>query len=114
MFITQVGIVQTIRLYGSRARAYIPHEERFNIQDQDILFTLVTGDEQVAILEWLMARNYWFCPSQRVTPLCRLVVSAVPDGTKRKEWFDKILFELGLQGTTLPRSLLPPGGCHSP
>jgi hypothetical protein len=109
VFVTQAGIVQTIRLYGARARAYIPQDKRLSVQDQDISFTLVTGEEQVAILKWLEARNYWSFPSKRVTPVGRLVTVAAHDGTKRKEWYDKILLELGLQETSFPRSLLPPG-----
>lgn len=33
VFVTQAGIVQTIRLYGARARAYIPQDKRLNVQD---------------------------------------------------------------------------------
>lgn len=69
----------------------------------------MTVEEQVAILKWLEARNYWFFPSKKVTPVGRLVTVAAHDGTKRKECYEKILFELGLQDTSFPPSLLPPG-----
>ncbi len=109
VFIAQIGILQYIRLRGLAAREYVLKPDRLDVQDQDVCFVRLTGQEHRAVYKFLETHNYTYAPPQRVTPLGRLIFNRPDDDDKRADCLEAILYELGLQGTTFPRSILPPG-----
>ncbi|KAK3374453.1 hypothetical protein B0T24DRAFT_594544 [Lasiosphaeria ovina] len=78
------------------------------LEEVDVSFVVLTGEESGAITSWLLARKIESVPIYHLTPFGQLVIAFV-ESPFAQQMREAALRELGLLGQRFSRSLLAPG-----
>lgn len=115
VFICKAGVLQWNRMKERHMRHWHPHIDHGAVEEEDVSFVVLTGEQSAAVMSWLWAHNFYDGFSHLLTPFGLAAAAFVQLPCPSPEQIrEDALRDLGLLGQRFSRSLLAPGAKPMP